>query len=179
MSDRLGLVDLLAPLPHVQFVDMGLGQGVGPGETVGSGSGSGSVAVVVAMVVVEWLAQLCSVCSGWKRFRSSVFLAAKRQEREKVVANWCFALFCFMGSICVLFCVSFLRFVAFSVGGVSEVPRGLLPPLRLGLLRKRGICNKRALTCQSCDLYDVEELQRNLSRVMWYEFQAILLEEGN
>ncbi|CAM9201577.1 unnamed protein product [Scytosiphon promiscuus] len=40
ISDRLGLVDLTAPLPHVQFVDMGLG-GVGQGRASNGAAHSG------------------------------------------------------------------------------------------------------------------------------------------
>lgn len=38
MSDRVGLVDLAAPLPHVQFVDLGLG---GEDRRGGGGGGGG------------------------------------------------------------------------------------------------------------------------------------------
>lgn len=46
MSDRVGLVDLTAPLPHVQFVDLGLGGadrrrgGSNAGQAAGGGDWS-------------------------------------------------------------------------------------------------------------------------------------------
>ena len=44
MSDRVGLVDLAAPLPHVQFVDLGLGgedrRGGGGGSSAGQAAGA-------------------------------------------------------------------------------------------------------------------------------------------
>lgn len=37
VSDRVGLVDLTTPLPHVQFVDLGLGMEAGSGGAGGAG----------------------------------------------------------------------------------------------------------------------------------------------
>ena len=108
MSDRLGLVDLLAPLPHVQFVDMGLGQGVGPAERVGNGS----VAVAVAMVIVEWLAQRAVCVLGGRGF-----------------VRMCFWTCCV---VVFRFVLAFRRFSCWK--GIGEVPRGLLSPLLLGIL---------------------------------------------
>lgn len=46
ISDRLGLVDLTGPVPHVQFVDLGMGLGSGlRGEGgIAGGSNGGSTA---------------------------------------------------------------------------------------------------------------------------------------
>eukprot|EP00903_Cladosiphon_okamuranus_P017430 g16054.t1 len=69
MSDRVGLVDLTAPLPHVQFVDLGLGggdrRGGGGGSRGGQAAGgggwsepSGAVALSEVMSLEELLCPL-------------------------------------------------------------------------------------------------------------------------
>lgn len=67
MSDRVGLVDLTAPLPHVQFVDLGLGGGDrrgggGSGSVAGQAAGGGSWSEPAVSCALGRGASVCSFC---------------------------------------------------------------------------------------------------------------------
>lgn len=63
ISDRVGLVDLTAPLPHVQFVDMGLG-GVGQGRKSNGTAQSGAGANWSEPFAVSFVMCGTSVCAS-------------------------------------------------------------------------------------------------------------------